>query len=231
MGIREVVVIVDRQERTVTPGLKQGSDLINAFGLSEKEQLLLEIHGDIDVLVGEGDLLLVTGGEVFSIGDGDPEIEDNPRLRHPIRCMLNEQSLTEQQALKHPKISAAELKKLDPEAENGSRLIADLDGLADEVIEDHQRIIVKPQDQFIVMPPPDEHSPDHDIHVTIDGRGVTLPAGDYLVAVLKQKLAVPADYELEQVKHGQFHPLADESTFQLRKHEEFISHVRTGSSS
>lgn len=231
MSIRKVAIVVDRQERTVTPGLKQGSDLIQTFGLGLHEQLLLEIDGDIDVPVGLTDFLLITGGEVFSIGDGSPPIEDNPRLRNPIRCMLNEKQISEAAALHHPKVTGRDLKKLDPDAQPGSRLIADLEGLADEVIGDHQRIIVKTRDQFIVMPPVEGHEHPGEVNVSIDGRHLWVTVGDYLISELKQKLGVSPDYELERVEHGQFHPLADEETFKLHKHEEFISHVRTGSSS
>ena len=233
MGIRKVTIIVDRQEQNVTPGLKKGSELIQSLNLDTKEHLLLEIHGDIDVPVGSEDFVLITGGEVFSVSDGNTQIEDNPQLRHPIRCTFNEKQLSEHQALHRPKITGEELKKLDPNAKPGSRLVADLDGFADEVISDHQRIIVKPHDQFIVMPPSEEHKHEHqhELKVMIDGRCVVLAAGDYLVSVLKQKLDVIPEYELERVEHGQFHPLADESTFKLYKDEEFISHTRTGSSS
>lgn len=231
MSIHKVIIIVDRQERTIAPGLKQGSDLFHSFGLSAHEQLLLEIDGDIDVPVAPEDFLLIIGGEMFSIGDGTARIEDNPKLRHPIRCMFNEQQLSEHQALLHPKITGAELKKLDPEAQSDSRLIADLQGLADEIIGDHQRIIVQPKDHFIVMPSLEGHTNQHELEVKIDNRDVKLAAADYLVSVLKQKLGVPPEYELERVEHGQFHPLVDDSIFKLYKHEEFISHVRTGSSS
>lgn len=231
MSIRKISIIVDRQEKNIIPGLKQGSELIHAFGIKDPEQLLLEISGDIDVPVAHEDFLLLTGGEVFSIGDGSPRVEDNPQLRHPIRFMFNEHKLSEHQALRHPKITGADLKRLDPEAAPGSRLIADLEGFADEAIGDHQRIIVKPSDQFIVMPPPESPPYPHEVTVSIDGRHVTLKSGEYLVSVLKQKLGVPPEYELELVERGQFHPLADGSNFKLHKPEEFISHLRTGSSS
>ncbi|NJA08332.1 hypothetical protein HC024_21770 [Methylococcaceae bacterium WWC4] len=231
MSIRNVTIIVDRQERNITPGLKQGFDLIQSFKLDTNQNLLLEIHGDIDVPVSSEDFLLITGGEVFSVGDSNVQIEDNPPLRKPIRCTLNEQQLSEHQALCHAKITGKELKNLDPHAKPGSRLVADLDGLADEVIGDHQRIIVKPHDQFIVMPPSEDHTHQHEITVAIDDRHVALATGSYLVSVMKQKLGIPFEYELERVEHGQFYPLADDSIFELRKHEHFISHVRTGSSS
>jgi hypothetical protein len=74
------------------------------------------------------------------------------------------------------------------------------------------------------------HHP-HIVQVTIDQRKVDLPPGEYIVSKLKLKLGVPAEYELEHIKHGTFQPLADNSVFQLHHDQEFISHVRTGSSS
>jgi hypothetical protein len=229
--IRNVTITVDREEKAVPPGLKQGSELLSACGVAAPEQLLLEIKGDIDVPVGRDDFILITGGEIFSIGDGKPALDDNPALRHPIRCGFNDQALSESAALRHPKITGAELKKLDATAVAGSRLIADLDGFADELIGDDQRLIVKPSDQFVVIPPSDNPVAVHEVEVHIDGRQVKLGAGKYVVSVLKQKLGVPAEYELERVKHGLFDPLPDDSVFRIHGGEEFVSHVRTGSSS
>lgn len=73
--------------------------------------------------------------------------------------------------------------------------------------------------------------PRHQVAVTIDGRIVMMEANQYLVTDLKSKLGVPPEYELEHIEHGQFQPLADEALFSLHHAEEFISHVRTGTSS
>lgn len=231
MTTHQVQVIVDRQPKSIAPGLKKGADLRNAFGLGQEEQLYLEVKGDIDVHVAHSDFILVTGGEEFSVTQGHiHSIEDNPPLRHPIRCTLNDQLVSEAQALRHAKISGAELKALDSAATAGSRLIADLDGVVDEAIEDDYRLIVKPSDKFIVIPPREEHE-EREVTVRIDDRDVTLPKGDYRVSALKQALGVSADYELEHIKGGIFEPLADDTTFVLRHHEKFVSHVRTGTSS
>jgi hypothetical protein len=232
MITHQVPVIVDRQPKSIAPGLKKGGDLRNIFGLDQEEHLYLEVKGDIDVHVATNDFILVTGGEEFSVaaGGGNPSIEDNPPLRHPIRCTLNDQLLNESQALRHAKITGHELKAMDAGATAGSRLVADLDGFVDEVIEDTYRLIVKPSDKFIVIPPVEEHET-REVTVRIDDRDVTLPKGEYRVSALKQILGVPADYELEHVQGVVFEPLADDATFALRHHEKFVSHVRTGSSS
>lgn len=232
MHIHEVKVMVDLQENTTLPGLKQGAELFQAFQLSDNQHLLLEVTGDIDIPVALEDYILVVGGENFSVAQGISQIEDNPRLRHPIRFTLNEKLVGEHQALHHPKIWGADLKRLAHESQEDSILVADLEGIADVVIGAHQRLIVKPTDQFLVIPQSDarEHH-HHDVMVKINGNQVTLAAGNYLVSTLKQILGVPAEYELDLVVQGVFHPLSDADHFKLHKPEEFVSHARTGSSS
>ncbi len=90
----------------------------------------------------------------------------------------------------------------------------------------------------------DTHSPEgqkdqggeaHDhgrlIQISIDGRHEMLARGKYLVADLKQKLGVPADYELDQVVHREFVPLIDTNYIELHGKEIFVSHVRRGGAS
>ncbi len=85
--------------------------------------------------------------------------------------------------------------------------------------------------------PKTEHQEQHPgskprlVEVKIDGNLREIAAGTYQVPVLKQALGVPLDYELELVKGGKFHPLADGDTCKVRGHEEFLSHVRCGGSS
>jgi predicted metallopeptidase len=67
--------------------------------------------------------------------------------------------------------------------------------------------------------------------VKIDGNPHEIAADTYQVPALKALLGVPPDYELELVKGGKFHPLADEETYKVHGHEEFLSHVRCGGSS
>lgn len=74
------------------------------------------------------------------------------------------------------------------------------------------------------------HHP-HDVAVTVDGIRKEIPAGTYLVSVLKAKWGIPADYELDQVVHGEFQQLADNAHVEIKGGEHFVSHVRRGGSS
>lgn len=79
-----------------------------------------------------------------------------------------------------------------------------------------------------------EQHPDnkpHLVEVKIDGNPHEIAADTYQVPMLKNLLGVPLDYELELVKGGKFHPLADGDTYKVHGHEEFLSHVRCGGSS
>lgn len=75
------------------------------------------------------------------------------------------------------------------------------------------------------------HSKPHLVEVKIDGNLRKIAADTYQVPVLKNLLGIPLDYELELVKGGKFHPLADGDTYKVHGHEEFVSHVRCGGSS
>jgi hypothetical protein len=69
------------------------------------------------------------------------------------------------------------------------------------------------------------------VTVTIDGTPKQIERGKYLVSKLKQVLGVPADYELDEVKHGEFEPLADDGHTHIEGGEVFVSHVRRGGAS
>lgn len=72
------------------------------------------------------------------------------------------------------------------------------------------------------------HSHDQLVQVSIDGRHEMLREGRYLISDLKISLGVPADYELDQVIHGEFVPLADGAFLEIHHKMLFVSHVRRG---
>lgn len=152
MSAHPVHITIDHTPREITPGLTLGQVLIQMAGLTGHEQLLLEVPDDIDVPVDPHDAILIMGGEGFSIGKGEPPIEDNPCLRLPIRFHFNGKLIDEDNAFHHPKATGAELKRLDPNLQPGDSLFADLPGFADEPIPDDLRIILRHKDRFIVVP-------------------------------------------------------------------------------
>lgn len=69
------------------------------------------------------------------------------------------------------------------------------------------------------------------VEITVDTKPVTIQAGCYVVSVLKEKVGVAADRVLDQVIHGEFKELPDQSRVSVECGEIFVSHVRRGQSS
>jgi hypothetical protein len=87
------------------------------------------------------------------------------------------------------------------------------------------------QDAAPQHPDPVSGTGRHVVTITVDGEAKEVPAGKYVVSQFKRLLGVPADYELDEVVHGEFRPLADEATIEVKEHDVFVSHVRRGGSS
>ena len=146
-----IQIRIGRNHADIQAGLQFGRDLIQLANIKD-QQLLLEVDGDIDVPVAPDDIIFIQGGEQFVIGDNNPPIEDNPCLRHPIKFKFNGNIISDNQMFKHAKVTVAAIKALDPNLKQGDILVADLAGLADEVLHDNYRIILQKKDQFITVP-------------------------------------------------------------------------------
>jgi len=164
--MKAIEIHVAGEKLAITPGAKRGQELMTLARIEAPEQLVLEIDGDVDIAVGPSDLIVIRGGEKFSVGDGSPPLPDNPTMRKPIGATLNEQPLTAFGGGRHGKVSAAELVLW---AGGGALDVwIDLDGLADELMLAVDRIVLQPKDQFITVPA-DEEDRLYEVTVLFDG--------------------------------------------------------------
>jgi hypothetical protein len=83
--------------------------------------------------------------------------------------------------------------------------------------------------------PHEDHGPgpshSEQVTVAVDGKEIKVQAGTYTVSDFKRLVGVDASKELDEIIHGEFKPLDDNAKITIEKHEKFVSHVRTGSSS
>jgi len=165
MPAQKVSITVDRQARSIKPGAARGQDLINLANLGQDEQLMLEVAGDVDIPLSPEDVIFIRGGEQFSIGDGTPEVADNPRVRKPLKLVLNDEQLPEGQESHHAKLTGAELKALVGGGDVD--LWADLDGIADELVADTDRVVLQVQDRFFTVPREEDRF--YEVTVILDG--------------------------------------------------------------
>lgn len=150
MPAQAVQIKIDRELRSIIPGAHRGQAIITLANVAVNEQVLLEVLGDVDVPLSPSDVLYIRGGEMFSIGDGQPVIEDNPAVRQAAKVKFNEQPLPEHCRPHRAKITGSELKALA--GVKNVDLWVDMDGIADEIVEDSDRIILQPQDRFFTVP-------------------------------------------------------------------------------
>jgi hypothetical protein len=236
MPAHQVTISVDGTSHHIVPGLVQGSTLLGLALLAPSDQLLFEVAGDVDIPVSLSDLIVLTGGESFSIGDGCPRVLDNPIVRKAVTLTVNEQPLGHEQHARHAKLTGAEIQTragvpLDAE------LWLDLQGLADERIGGAHRLILREGYTFFTKERDlDEgcNGSEHEIkpvHVRVDDADHTILPGTYSALDLKQRFSIPQDYALERVMDGKFCPVDDSATITIHGGEVFISHVRRGGSS
>lgn len=187
MPIQAVQIEIDRQPRSIPPGAKRAQDIINLASVAANEQVMLEVSDDIDIPLAPTDVLFIRGGERFSIGDRQPAVEDNPVVRKPVPAILNDQSLPNIGGGVRAKVTGAELKVL---AGGGNvDLWADLDGLADEMLDDSTRVILQASDRFFTVAR--EHEDRfYEVTVILDGedRPRRFPAGMTVLQATRRSL-------------------------------------------
>jgi len=191
MPAKKVHISIDRETQSIKPGAVRGQDIINLANLNPGEQLMLEVGGDVDIPLSTDDLIFLRGEERFSIGDGNPEVPENPRVRKPLNFVLNEGPIPENQRPHHAKLTGAELKFLAGTA--NVDLWIDLDDLADEIIEDTDRIVLQAHDRFFTVPR-EEEDRFYEVTVLLDGedRELRFPAAMTVREAIRRCLP-PAD--------------------------------------
>lgn len=236
MPAHQVSISVDGTSHNIVPGLVQGSILLGLAPLAPSDQLLFEVDGDIDIPVSPTDLIVLKGGETFSIGDGCPRVSDNPTVRKGVKLIVNDRESERGQHPQHAKLTGAEI-KARAGTPSGEELWLDLKGLADERVADTQHLILRDGYTFFTKELDVDggcNGSGHElepVHLKVDGVDRTILPGTYSALDLKQRFGIPQDYALEEVVDGKFCPVGDLAIVTIHGGEVFISHVPRGGSS
>lgn len=144
--LNEVNVVIAGHHVKIVPGLHKGSDLRAVGHVPEHEQLLLEVNEEIDVPVTNTDLVLIHGGEEFSVG-GHP-LPDNPDRICPLPIKVNH----DRHEVSKAKLTFAEILNLYGPDSEGSMITLDIPHLADEGLPSGSRVVLSPHMVFLVTP-------------------------------------------------------------------------------
>lgn len=165
MPTKTVSIKVNHAEHNIVPGLTTGLDIAKAGQIPDTMQLLFKVS-EIDIPVQEADCILIRGGEEFSIVEKSSQIDDNPPLKHSISFQFSTRQAPIENAILYAKVMGSELRALA--GGNTIDLWADLDGVADSLIEDTHRLILQSQDRFFTAPH-DEGDRFYEVTVIFDG--------------------------------------------------------------
>jgi hypothetical protein len=198
---KRITINIDGHQHQVIPGATRGNVLHTLATITELDQLYLEVPREIDVPVKPSDLMFLRGGEIFSIGVKDPAMPENPVRRNAITFNLNDQDvklLHEQHA--HAKATGAQIKALL--GSSHLDLWADLEGIPDALVEDHDIVVLQPNEVFFTVERDHSEEQDRFFEVTTvfngEPRPVRLPmlmrVSEAIRRILPDDIRVFAEY-------------------------------------
>lgn len=188
MPAKPIHIVIDRTQRQLPPGAARGRDVLSLADLASTDRLVLEVQGDIDVPVAPDDLLFIRPGDTFSIADSSSGFDENPLRHAPLEIRINETVV----AVPRAKASGSELKSL-VQVDGHHDLWADLEGLADQLIEGGDIVMLRKDVAFFTVPKAGEDRM-YEVTVLLDGeaRERKFPATMSVLEAIKRSLP-PAD--------------------------------------
>ena len=150
--MKTIKISIQAKDYEVNPGLMQIKEVHDIAKMEGNQTLFFKQRDEIDIPLDQNDYILLKGGERFFFSSEEIKIDKNPCLRIPLQPILNGKPLRADQALITPKIKGCSLKSLDPEAQNGDLLYADMNRCPDALIPDEICLVVQKTDRFIVIP-------------------------------------------------------------------------------
>jgi len=207
---KRITINIDGQQHQVIPGATRGNQLHTLAAITDQDQLYLEVPREPDVPVAPLDLIFLRGGEVFSIGVKDPAIPENPVRRSAITFNLNDQDVKLQhEQHPHAKASGAQIKALV--GSSHLDLWVDLEGIPDALIDDHDIIILQPNEVFFTVERDHDAGQDRFIEVVTvfngEERAVRLPmlmrVSEAIRRILPDEIRVFSEYYvMRDQNHG-----------------------------
>lgn len=165
-GLTQVVIEIACLKITTSAGLKRGQEIMELANITAPQQLVLEVAGEVDIALTKTDSIVIRGGEKFSVGDGSPQLPDNPLLRNAVAATVNGKLITELGGGHRGKATFAELVSWGGGGKQD--LWVDIDHLADEPLTSTDRIVLQPGDSFLTVLRETE-DPTFEVVVLLDG--------------------------------------------------------------
>ena len=140
------MININGKQIQLKSGLYKGEKLIELANLLDDERILLDLKNDVDVPITASDLIVIEGGEVFSVGTSDAP--DNPNLVNSKRVTINGQVVEEVYC---SKIEAKALKKYLFEDITDKVIYLELANAPDYLLKNEESIVLNESLKFLLV--------------------------------------------------------------------------------
>lgn len=141
-----VSIVINNQNIEIKPSLYTGAEIQNLVNLCNEERIFLDLENDVDIPISASDLLVIEGGEVFSVGTSDAP--DNPNLVNSKKVTINGQVVEE---VSCSKIEAKALKKYLFEDITDKVIYLELANAPDYLLKNEESIILNDSLKFLLV--------------------------------------------------------------------------------
>jgi len=140
------MININGKQIQLKSGLYKGAKLIELANLLGDERILLDIKNDVDVPITASDLIVIEGGETFSVGVSDAP--DNPNLVNSNEVTINGQTIEE---VSSAKIEGKVLKKYLFEDISDKVIYLELANTPDYLLKDEESILLTGSLRFLLV--------------------------------------------------------------------------------
>lgn len=144
-------ITIDGSRTQIKSGLYTGHQLKSLGELPPDSVLLLDNKGEIDVSLGDSELIVLEGGEQF-VSATCAELPSNPCYQKPISFSLNCIAYDGDKGFGYAKVTGREILATDSSIDANDRLFIDIDGSKDEPLSLDQTLVVHQPLTFVSAP-------------------------------------------------------------------------------
>lgn len=161
----EVTITLHDAQRSVPAGFTQAADFYKRLAINPAERQLYLEREEVVIPLLPDEYIIIRGGEKMSVGEIDPNIEENPDIKQAVCPELNGKKL--ESGFTKAKIVASELQERDDKVQP-NKLFIDMQGQADVFVPEGATIFVQEVDSYFIIPLGDDEAIDLELCARFD---------------------------------------------------------------
>ena len=162
--MNEVTISLNDRQRSTSAGFTQAVDLYKEFDINPDERRLYLEREEVVIPLLSDEYIIIHGGEKFSDGEINPNMEENLDIKQAVCPELNGKKM--ESGFTKAKIATSELRERDEVQPN--KLFIELQGQADVFVPEGATILVQEVDSYFIIPAGDDDAIDLELCARYD---------------------------------------------------------------